>query len=99
MNGAVGIAGGAQGVDVGAGHGLRRSREDIGIGQQRLLAGAQLRRGASRRLQARQQRLLVSAADAVRRENGTESRPVMVQSIVTVVQSRDADAEQFALPA
>ena len=99
MNGAVGISDGAHGVDVSDGHGLRRLREDIGIGQQRLLAGAQLRRGASRRLQARHQRLLIIAADAVFRENGTESRSVMVQSIVALVQGRDADAEQFAFPA
>ena len=85
MNGAVGVSDRAQGVDVSEGHGLRSAREDIGIGEQRLLADAQLRCSAGRRLQARQQRLLVVAADAVFRENGTESRPVMVQSIVTVV--------------
>ena len=85
VNGAVRIPDRAQRVDVDRGDGLRRQRQHVRIGQQCLLSITELGRDDGRRLQVGQQDILVTGGDAVARENGTESRPVMVQSIVTVV--------------
>lgn len=86
MNGAIVVAGRAQGVDVRPCHGLRRQRQDIGVGQQGALSSAQVRRRDRRGLQAADDRLAIVGANVLLDQNDTESRPVMVQSIVAVIE-------------
>ena len=86
MNGAIAVACGAERVDLVQPHRLRRQRQYVGIAKQRSFACAQMRRCHRRSLQTLHHGFLIRSSHAILAENRTETRSVMVQSIVAAVQ-------------
>jgi hypothetical protein len=97
VDGAIVVSLGPQRVNVSTRDRVRSEGEHVGIRQQRVLARMQVwgrNRGC---LQATHDGILIRRREAFVREDGTETRPVMVHSIATMIQRRYAHAQQLAL--